>query len=162
MAWEESTVPPRRMPLRMADPPRRTRGKYHGKVCCEAWGPKLEGKSYRSKWEPRCSFLLLTNTGLSPLSRVHIHSPFQGTRRFVSYELNSWDLEIECHQQSRRQEDKRLSLCVGHWKILNSPKEKNLSKWSLVPQRKKPACFQSCYDESQLTKPMIRVLVPHS
>lgn len=96
-----------------------------------------------------------------PSPGFHTHSPFQGTR-FVSYELNSWDLEIECHQQSRRQEDKRLSLRVGHWKILNSPKEKNLSKWSLVPQRKKPACFQSCYDESQLTKPMIRVLVPHS
>lgn len=45
MAWEETTVPPRRMPLRMADPPRRTRGKCHGKVCCEAWDRSWRGRA---------------------------------------------------------------------------------------------------------------------
>lgn len=158
--WEETTVPPRRMPLRMAD---LHGGRCHGKVCCEAWGRKLEGKSYRNKQEPRLLIPTPHQHGTeSPLQTSVPTPPFREPGLFLMNRI-AGDSGIQCHQHSRKQEDKRLSLCVGHWKILNSPKEKNVSKRSLgILQRKKPACFQSCYDEGQFTKPMISVLVPHS
>ena len=162
MTWGKTTVPPRRMPPRMADPPWRTGGKCHRKVCCEAWWRKLEAKSYRNKQEPRLLIPTSHQHGTeSPLQSSVPTPPLREPGLFLMNQI-AGDSRIQCHQH-RRQEDRRLSLCVGHWKILNSPKEKNLSKWSLgFPQRKKPACFQSCYDESQFTKPMISVLVPHS
>lgn len=69
-------------------------------------GQKLEGNSYRDAREPRCSLPLLTNGGLSTLSRVLSH--VSGSERFVSCEIEPEQLGIQCHQHSRRQEDMRL------------------------------------------------------